>query len=59
MYKYQITLTDGTLIVANSTYSHLFTTEIELKENDHFVRIGNAIVRKSHIQSIVEVEVDE
>ena len=59
MYKYQITLTDGTLIIAESTYSQIFTAEHELKDIGLFLHIGNAIVRKSLIQSIVEVKVDE
>lgn len=60
MFKYQITLTDGSLLVATSDYSVLFSTNQELKEGiSLFVNIGNVIVRKVEIQSIVEVNVNE
>ena len=60
MYKYQITLTDGSLLVATSDYSALFSANQELKEGiSLFVNIGNVIVRKVEIQSIVEVNVNE
>lgn len=59
MYKYQITLTDGTLLVAESQFSQIYTIERELKEEGLFIKIGNVIVRKGHIQSVVEVKVDE
>lgn len=60
MYKYKITLTDGSLLVAASEYSVLYTMTQELKEGiSLFLLVGNVIVRKVDIQSIVEVKVNE
>ena len=55
MYKYKITLTDGSLLVATSDCSVLYTMTQELKEGiSLFLHIGNVIVRKSEIKSIEE-----
>ena len=60
MYKYKITLTDGSLLVATSDCSVLYTMTQELKEGiSLFLHIGNVIVRKSEINSIEEREVKD
>ena len=60
MFKYKITLTDGSLLVATSEHSVIYTMTQELKEGlSLFLLVGNVIVRKVDIQSIVEVAVNE
>jgi hypothetical protein len=55
MYKYRITLTDGSLLMATSDYSVLYTMAQELKEGiSLFLHIGDVIVRKAEIKSIEE-----
>ena len=58
MFKYRITLTDGSLLMTTSDYSVLYTTAQELKEGiSLFLRIGDLIVRKAEIKSIEEVKI--
>jgi hypothetical protein len=60
MYRYRITLTDGSLLMATSDYSVLYTMAQELKEGiSLFLHIGNLIVRKLEIKSIEEVKIKE
>lgn len=55
MYKYRITLMDGSLLIATSDYSLLYTMAQELKEGiSLFLHIGDMIVRKTAIKSIEE-----
>ena len=58
MYKYRITLTDGSLLMTTSDYSMLYTTAQELKEGIRlFLHIGDVIIRKVEIKSIEEVKI--
>ena len=60
MYKYHITLTDKSLVIATSPYSLIFTIAEELtKREELFLHIGDAIVRKPLIESVKEVKIDE
>ena len=60
MYKYKITLTDGSLLMATSEHSVLYTMTQELKEGIRlFLLVGNVIVRKVDIQCIEELKDDE
>ena len=59
MRKYEITLTDKSVIIAHSEYTSILTLPNELENKAEFITIGDTLVRKAEILSIREVKNDE
>ena len=59
MYKYRITLTSGSTLIATSDFSVIYTAYKELTEGKGlFLHIGNVIVRIFDVKSIEEIEIE-
>ena len=59
MYKYEITLTDKSVITATSSFACFTGMAYDLENKLDFINIGDTVVRKAEISSIREVKVNE
>ena len=59
MYKYEITLTDKSVITATSSFSFFTSLGYDLENKLDFITIGDIIVRKADVLSVREVKDDE
>ena len=60
MYKYEITLYDKSVISATSSFScSALGMANEIENKSDFITIGDVTIRKTDIQYIREVKIDE